>query len=71
MNPRDERAEAILARAIEIPDAAARRAYLDGACAGDEALRQEVESLLAAHAQAGGFMNTAAMPGSTHSLYTE
>jgi serine/threonine protein kinase len=33
-----------------------RRAFLDGACAGDESLRREVESFLAAHERAGGFM---------------
>ncbi|MGH9755630.1 MAG: serine/threonine protein kinase [Blastocatellia bacterium] len=43
-------------RAIEYK-AGARRAFLDVACAGDEALRREVESLLAAHEKAGGFMD--------------
>jgi serine/threonine protein kinase/Tfp pilus assembly protein PilF len=71
MNMREQRAEAILATALGMPDRAARRTYLDQACAGDEALRQEVESLLAAHEQAEGFMNTAAMPGSTRSVPTE
>jgi serine/threonine protein kinase len=37
-----------------------RPAYLAQACAGDEALRHEVESLLAAEAQADGFLNTPA-----------
>ena len=36
-------------------DGAARAAYLDAACAGDGALRAEVESLLAAHQAAGRF----------------
>ena len=57
------RAETILASALEIEDGAARRAYLDGACAGDAALRGEVESLLAAHEQAGDFMQTTVLPG--------
>src|SRR5262245_42427662 len=30
-----------------------RKAFLEEACAGDDALRREVESLLAAHEQAG------------------
>jgi eukaryotic-like serine/threonine-protein kinase len=34
----------------------ARAAFLDRACAGDAALRQEVESLLAAHEQAGDYL---------------
>src|SRR6185503_1518359 len=33
-----------------------RAALLDAACDGDEALRSEVESLLAAHQQANGFL---------------
>lgn len=33
-----------------------RAAFLDKACAGDQALRREVESLLAAHQQAGSFI---------------
>ena len=53
--------EAILAAALEVTGAAERRAYLDRACAGDAGLRQEVESLLAAHEQAGGFMTAPAV----------
>src|SRR5260370_38637648 len=33
-----------------------RAAFLDQACAGDEELRREVESLLRAHEQAGSFI---------------
>jgi nitroreductase len=36
-------------------DASQRAAFLDGACAGDESLRQEVESLLAREHSAEGF----------------
>lgn len=36
-----------------------RAAFLAEVCGGDEALRREVESLLAAHEQAGGFLATA------------
>ncbi len=43
--------------ALERP-AAARAAFLDEACAGDEALRREIESLLAAHGRTGGFFET-------------
>jgi serine/threonine protein kinase/Tol biopolymer transport system component len=35
---------------------------LEQACAGDEPLRREVESLLAAHDRAGGFLDHAPMP---------
>src|SRR5438132_996603 len=33
-----------------------RSTYLDEACAGDAALRQRVEALLASHEQAGSFL---------------
>ncbi len=35
-----------------------RAAFLDAACAGDEALRREVESLLASHEQASSFIES-------------
>jgi serine/threonine protein kinase/Tol biopolymer transport system component len=38
-----------------------RAAFLHGACAGDEALRREVESLIAADEQAGGFIAAPAL----------
>ena len=36
-------------------DASARAAYLDEACAGDRALRAEVDAMLAARYEPGGF----------------
>jgi eukaryotic-like serine/threonine-protein kinase len=47
----------ILNAALELP-AAERTAYLDQACAGDVALRTQVEALLKADAQAEGFMES-------------
>src|SRR5262245_34780791 len=41
-------------------DAGQRAAFLDEACAGDEELRREVESLLAAHEQAESFLTSPA-----------
>jgi serine/threonine protein kinase len=41
--------EALFRAAVELPPGAARRAFLDQACAGDSALRQRLEALLAAH----------------------
>jgi WD40 repeat protein/serine/threonine protein kinase len=41
---------------LEIEDRAARSAYLDRACAGDPALRSQVERLLQAHQEPGPFM---------------
>jgi serine/threonine protein kinase len=39
----------------------ARPAFLDRACAGDEALRREIDSLLAAHDEAGEFLSLPAV----------
>ena len=49
------RARDLLVDALERP-AGERAAFLDAACAGEEALRAEVESLLAAHLQAATFL---------------
>jgi eukaryotic-like serine/threonine-protein kinase len=51
MNERD-----LFIAALQIEDAAERAAYLDRACAGETALRQRVEALLAAFDQAGSFL---------------
>ncbi len=42
-------------------DANRRAAFLEAACAGDDALRQEVESLLASNQEAGDFISTTAL----------
>jgi len=56
MNPeRWSKVRAVLETAIEM-DPARRRGYLEEACAGDLALRAEVESLLANHETAGNFI---------------
>jgi predicted Ser/Thr protein kinase len=51
----------ITADALEIPDAE-RDAWLADACGGDDALRREVESLLAADADAAHFLATPTQP---------
>src|SRR5205085_1298485 len=51
MNERD-----LFMAALQLEDAAERSAYLDRACAGETALRQRVEALLAAFEQAGSFL---------------
>ena len=48
--------------ALEIDSPAQRQAYLYEACGGDAALRQKVDALLAAHEQAGSFLEVA-QPG--------
>src|SRR5262245_59374056 len=57
------RVKRITADVLERPDAE-RAEALARACAGDEALRREVESLLAADARAGDFIQDPAMAGS-------
>ena len=51
------RTEEIFGEALTRADAAARVAYLDQACGDDAQLRQRVEALLAAHDDAGNFLN--------------
>ncbi len=50
--------------ALQIASPAERRAYLDEACAGDEALLRNVESLLAVHERAGSFLQEPALVNS-------
>jgi serine/threonine protein kinase len=54
--------EIMLQAALEIPSTQERAAYLDEACGGDPALREEVESLIAAHLAAESFMEPLADP---------
>ncbi len=55
MNERD-----IFIAALQKTDAAERRGYLDAACGTDVALRQQVESLLQIHEEAGSFLESPA-----------
>ncbi len=50
-------AESLFARAIELPAGAARDKFVAAQCAGDPAMRREVESLLRAHDEAGDFLH--------------
>ena len=56
MTEQPQREVAVLNAALELPPAE-RAAYLDQACAGDAALREQVEALLQAHEQAEEFLN--------------
>jgi eukaryotic-like serine/threonine-protein kinase len=62
MNPeRWKQVKHLLDEAIAL-DPAGRSSFLDRSCAGDSELKDEVESLLSAHDQAGtGFLNTPAV----------
>jgi serine/threonine protein kinase len=53
MNERD-----LFIAALQIDSRAQRQDYLDEACGRDETLRQQVETLLAAHDRADGFLQT-------------
>ncbi len=50
------RANELFLNAVELQTPEKRTAYLDSACGQDAALRQAVEALLQAHAQAGSFL---------------
>src|SRR5438874_10332290 len=47
---------------LDIDDDAGRAAYLDKACAGDLALRSQVEQLVSLHAKLGTFMDRPSVP---------
>lgn len=51
------RANDLFLKALELGSESERQEYLGGVCAGDAALRAEVESLLAASAMAGSFLD--------------
>src|SRR5437016_4854661 len=60
------RANDLFLKALELRSPGERQEYLDGACAGDAALRAEVEALLEASARAGSFLEAPApAPGVT------
>jgi serine/threonine protein kinase/tetratricopeptide (TPR) repeat protein len=56
MNSLKQVAADVFSEAMALTNPAERRAYLDRACAGNQLLRTEVESLLLAHEQAGDFL---------------
>jgi len=64
MAPRWERVEEIFGELVDVPEGD-RTAALARACAGDAELLAEVESLLAAHALAGGVLDSAPSAGAS------
>jgi hypothetical protein len=52
--------EQIFLAALDLPDAAARAAYLNKACGGNTEFRRQVEALLAAHFRSGAFLDVPA-----------
>ena len=65
-----QRIEQIYCETLE-QDHRRRRALLDEACAGDAALRREVESLMACEADAGGFIRLFGLPERVRALTRE
>src|SRR5262249_60048936 len=54
--------ESIFLEALGKVDPSDRARFLDQACAGDAAQRQRIEKLLAAHPEAGNFLEQPAVP---------
>ena len=59
--------EAVFQDALERP-VPERAAFLDHACAGDEDLKQEATTLIAAYDEAGAFIELPAMASDAHVL---
>ena len=59
MNPAEPDLKAIFCEALDHAAGPERSAYLDGKCREDAALRRQMESLLRAHDEAGGFLGSA------------
>jgi len=59
----------IFLNALEIPEPAQRDAYVEQACAGDAALRQNVAALLKSHDESSGFLEQPIIDHLTTSAY--
>ena len=62
MEPNLDRIKEIFRMALEQKTSAERASYLNEACHANPELRQELESLLQAHKQAGEFLNQTTQP---------
>ena len=62
-----QQVEAVLQEALDRPPLE-RDSFLDQACAGDEELKEETSSLIAAYDEAGGFIEQPAMAQDAHVL---
>src|SRR5260370_34422034 len=68
MTPEEwQRVRPILESALEL-DPESRSAFVDSACAGDEGLRLEIQSLLADHGQTGHFLEEPAFEALRHHI---
>ncbi len=57
MSPKQPNEETILEQALSFASVEERNAYLHGVCKGDSRLREQLESLIAAHLAAGTFLS--------------
>src|SRR5262245_8098338 len=60
MDPATTQIQTILAAAVEIADTAARRAYVEQACAGDAELKRRVDQMVEDYFRAGSFLESPA-----------
>jgi hypothetical protein len=60
MSTEGPREKAVFCQALEIADPEQRRQFLDQACGADQALREQVEKLLAISPSAGDFFKDCA-----------
>ena len=70
VSDRESRIEQICHAALAV-DTARRDAFVADACAGDELLRREVESLLRQQSKAEGFLTEPALVAAAHRLASE
>src|SRR5262249_51904414 len=70
MSADPKRVKELFLEAAELPDEAARSAFLDRACGEDTDLRSRVETLLRSHDPAGSFLDTpaAVIPDPDHAV---
>ena len=62
MRPAADREEALFREALQRPEGPERDAFLNQACAGDQALRSRLEALLEAHESPDLFLEPQAVP---------
>jgi serine/threonine protein kinase/predicted negative regulator of RcsB-dependent stress response len=66
MNKRTPSVETLLSEAVEIASTVDRQAFVERSCAGDPALQERVERMIADHFQAGSFLERPASPFDAH-----
>ena len=78
MNQAIPKIDTILAEAVELATPEERQAFVEQACAGNAALREQVERLMANHFRAGAFLErpadlleTAALPTPDEAVGTQ